>query len=460
MANRTQLQIIITALTLSTLAPVAYAQTSTGAAENLATANKDQGTCFGGKSIWPDRIDCFAADDFLGKLDLTTPDNPLFTLMGSSPETVIRPKTGNQLSASLLPQFADALGADRQSFAVEFNPGIAMIPDYFSPGEIRGEIDSRSDGSAARVNALRRARWLSPLTLTLAYSESEGDAKIASYGLGVNYVVDSGDPLRAASAYSMCLDQALKQQSETAPVRSLSEIQSELEREVIAELIKEGRSLDIAIVADEVNRRFANSEEARRTREQNTKLGQLCRETVSPWNRNVFGGGLALLQSESSLTEGGQTTNGMTEVTLPGNRTGIGVWASYSRQMGRDGLLTAGARYADNMVRQREADDSQITETLDSWSAGFRYTHLLAGPATQPAGGGEFARSVRAFAELAYTDEKFDTGKDSFYQAGVGIELQLQQNLFLQIIGGDTFSSSIDRGNYFNGRIKWAFRTQ
>src|SRR5690242_5629519 len=90
------------ALALVLLAqPIAYAQDAAEEADCVAS-NSGKGNSAKDK--------CVAASELLGALDLATPDNALFTLMGSTPEAVIRPKAGDKLMLSMLPQATDALG--------------------------------------------------------------------------------------------------------------------------------------------------------------------------------------------------------------------------------------------------------------------------------------------------------------------------------------------------------------
>ena len=81
---------------------------------------------------------CLSKDDITEKLDLTAPANPLFTLMGSSPETVIKPTPGEKLTVSFLPELVDAFGNEQTGFAVEIRPSLFFLPKRFTISELGG----------------------------------------------------------------------------------------------------------------------------------------------------------------------------------------------------------------------------------------------------------------------------------------------------------------------------------
>ena len=85
---------------------------------------------------------------------------------------------------------------------------------------------------------------------------------------------------------------------------------------------------------------------------------------------------------------------------------------------------------------------------MDGWNVGARYTHQFEHKLTGP---------VRGFVEGAYYEEEFGIITDTFTQAGIGLELKLQDNLFFQATIGDSFGSEIDRGEYLSGQLKWSF---
>lgn len=423
------------------------------AADKTSEETKDAIGCIVGEGLELSSDKCFDASQFLGKLDLTSPDNPLFNLMGSSPETIIRPKAGDSFSAALLPKFADALSADRTSLAIEFNPSINLIPERFMVEEVRGQVVEGVDGSQNRVDRLALAKRLNPLSLTVAYSESEGSADIVSYGLGASYVVDSGSPFEAMSRYADCIDTAYDADGDTLIANYKVAEQNRLLREWQADHPNDALTPEKLIELHGEAEKSLNADERYQTLlEKRSTYGQTCRDEISVWNRDVYGAGIAVLRSEQQ-TAAATAAPGTPE----DSKTGIGAWGSLSKKVGASGQLTAGARITEGIIRERKSQGTDIVEELDSWSTGLRYTHQFAGTSKSTPYGKRLNRSIRGFAEIAYTDEKFDTGSDQFYQAGIGLEIQLQKNLFFQFVVGDTFSSSIERNNYLSGRVKWSF---
>ena len=163
------------------------------------------------------------------------------------------------------------------------------------------------------------------------------------------------------------------------------------------------------------------------------------RKKYAPQNRAIIGEGAAIYDQK------------ITVIDVENNQTGYGLWSSasfsISNLLGRgfdSGLFTMSARYNENLIRER--DDQP--ESVDGENVGGRYTHQFEDKLTGP---------IRGFVEGAYYNEEFGTITDRFTQAGIGLELRLQDNLFLQATVGDSFGSEIDRGEYLSGQLKWSF---
>ncbi len=150
-------------------------------------------------------------DELLGELDLATPENPLFTLMGTTPETVIKPKAGDKIMASIAPQVADAFGNETYAIAIEIAPSQFVAPEFFTLDELNGKADISGDIGPAgltsrdRKERLDQAKRLQGLKLSLVANRSNEMTNKTQVGFGVSYVYDVGEPIRGQRRYSACL---------------------------------------------------------------------------------------------------------------------------------------------------------------------------------------------------------------------------------------------------------------
>lgn len=402
--------------------------------------------------------ECLSESDVLGVLDLATPENALFSLLGSAPETVIKPKVGDKISASFLPQAADAFGNEQYSIGVEVNPGLLMMPDEYTIAE----LISSSEGSvnSERVDRLDQARLWSQFTFSAAATKSSDGGNKTSYGLGANYVFDSGSPFnsKAQRTYGNCIREAY---TVAGQLLSPSDALAELEGEVAAERNSDGSpKYKTSEVEAEAEKRFKSDARFATQRQDADPILTRCIAAASPWNRTVYGAGAAIVRTEADAPQTSSDmmmATSMTTETEDLDKTGAAVWASYAGPSPFDktnGQIAASLRYSDNLARQRKDGDMTINETVDSWQIGGRYTHNF--DDTKDASGST-TRSFRGFIEVAYAEEEFGDINDSYTQAGVGFEIQLQKNLYFQAVFGDTFDSEIDRDTYLSGQIKWSF---
>lgn len=393
--------------------------------------------------------ECLKSEDLLGALDLAAPQNSLMALSGLTPETIIKPKKGDKLALSYLPQVTDALGNEQYSIGFEVNPGLLMMPERFTMAEYMGTATS-APSSQDRVRKINRARMLSAISISGFAAKSTEGGFSSKYGLGISYQHDEGASFRAQGRYGDCVREAY---TINGVLEAPSKIIGDLESEVKAENGTHEPN------GNPINRdRWEIVEEAERRFEDKYKPEDVvtkCAAAASPWNRKVIGAGAAILRSEASVTETGQTMPPAMQEGL--DKTGVGIWASYAGESPLDkknGQVSIGAKWTDNLVRTRKDGDESITETVDGWQVGGRYTQNMAEKKTEK---GVVRQSYRAFAEVAYAEERFGGMTDKFTQAGVGIEVQVGKNYLFQAVFGDTFGSDIHRGTYLSGQVKWTF---
>jgi hypothetical protein len=446
-----------------------------------------------------DRDQCIAKSNLLGHLDLAAPTNPLFTLMGSTPENVITPKTGDEFMFSFLPRAVDAFGEDNFAIALEVNPGLIMLPDQIAVADLGFFEDKPMYGEN-----LSTARLLSQFSFTLVANRKTGDIDATQYGIGLSYNYDTKNPLINNDDYRSCV--SLKQ-SELNDSATVFEYQSRVLDQALLDLGVKGGELEskrlaikqklaalqvvntISIVSvlntEGVTFSEAGDQVEIKLRNENTKTVNLaedyisenffdkvksalqsynklvdllhtrvssCSRQVSKWNRDVFASGLAVYRSDISSLSGSIGNAAISE----GDATGFGAWLSMAFETSfadTEGQFIVHARYNDDIVRKRGSDDGLLIERVDLWSVGGRYTHQLSTKSRESA---IDMGDVRGFIEAAYYDEEFNSIDDSYWQAGVGAEIEIRDGLYFQFVFGDTFDSEIERSTYLSGQFKWS----
>ncbi len=408
------------------------------------------------------RDGCITADDLLGQLDLTVPENSLFTLMNSTPDTVIRPKVGDRFSLAVLPEIANTFGSDQYAVGIEINPGLLMAPERFTIAELMGQANAW-DGDDSNARRLRRSSFWSQFTISGAAIRTTGDeATVSRYGIGLNYNYDSGSPLwaHAQGLYGNCI----REMFSVNPVGEILDATAQAAREVVRE--RQNIAADTLLTREQLRRltlqaerllvsdpTFAAAVEEKKDelianearfavyRREAEQAIDGCVRAAAPWNREVYGAGIATYLSETDAEDGATSAE-------DGEETGFGAWATWAYPVREHGQIVVTGRYVDNGVRTRTDGANEVTEVYDGWTFGARYIHSF---------GGEDRRAIRGFVEAAYSHEEFGAVDDEFTQAGIGVEIQLRDNIFLQVLVGDTFGSDIDRSSYLSGQIKWSF---
>jgi hypothetical protein len=461
---------------------------------NGATSEEDISCILSGKDN-----ECLTKSDFLGYLDLAAPTNPLFTLMGSTPENVITPKTGDEIMFSFLPRAIDSFGEDNFAIALEVNPGLIMIDDQIAVADLGLFEDKPIYGET-----LSTARFLSLLSFTLVANRKTGDIDTTQYGIGLSYNYDTKNPLINNDDYRSCVSINQSELNDSAkdfhyqsrmldqPLLDLGIIGGELEEKrrtikeklarltsvniisIISVLKAEGITFTkagdtVKIQLQDKTTKVINLTEDKTTDyflnkiktafQNNIQLRDLldtkitrCLKQVSKWNRDVFAGGLAAYRSDTTSLAGSTSNTSLSE----GDATGFGAWLSLAFETSladRESQFIVHARYNDDLVRKRRSDDGLLVERVDLWSLGGRYTHQLS---TKSKTSSFDMGDVRGFFETAYFSEEFNSMDDNYWQAGIGAEIQIRDGLYFQFVFGDTFDSDIERSAYLSGQFKWS----
>ena len=401
--------------------------------------------CLSGEGAGDLGSECISSDELLGGLDLVTPENSLFTLMGSAPDSILRPKTGDKFMLSILPQVSDAFGSDQYSIGIEVNPGLLQMPEKYTISEFLGTANPRLDGSLQRTEKLRAAKFWSQFTISAAATKTTGETTTNKYGLGVNFLRDSGSPFYAQATFGNCTKEALE--GESSPAEVISEIEGKLGAEQAQ--LDESEQLSGADYEAELTRRVESNADYIAAVKRVLTIEKACVSKAAPWNRKIIGAGIAAIRSDSSSLP----ASGTMPLIPEDKATGWASWGSYVFPTSDHGQATIGVKYSENVLRERKSDTGSIVESVDGWNVGAQYTHSFSEDELKTKAS---ERSLRGFVEVSYGEEKFGAIADEFTQAGIGFEIQLQKNIFFQAVVGDTWGSQIERSGYLSGQLKWA----
>ncbi|MBT9385959.1 hypothetical protein KM176_18960 [Pseudooceanicola sp. CBS1P-1] len=425
----------------------------------LAEDSQDEATCY---SVVGDT--CLTADQLSSALDYGAPTSPLFTLMNTTPESVVDPRASEKWSV-VLPA-ASALARDEAvSLGVSVNPGLLLLGDGISRREI---LDGQDRPTTAA--------WLSNLSLQAAYIRGDADPVERQFGLGLSWTYDANAPINAYRRFEDCIrDAGVPQAAQTSsswipeaegilftllPAEGwdgdgpnndrLSKMSGVVKNQIAGKKVTNPGAVAKALIEAAGGEQIVSQSDALAGV---AKLVQIpgildesfdivsvqntCLDKVLRWNRKIFSLGLAQYWS-----------------TLDGapDRQGSGAWISYAFPLGEEAQGTVSGFWTDGLVRDSllpDAADGTI-DIVDSWGISGRYTHRIG-----KSGG---AKITRGYLEAAYVSESFGTTEDDFYQLGLGAELAVQENVYMQIGYVDTLGSSLkDRGAEVNLGLNIAF---
>lgn len=127
-----------------------------------------------------DKPSVLSAEDLAGRVDLAVPEAPAFSVLGVSPQTVIRPTSGKDLAISLL-SGVDYQGNAQPGLALDTRPWMLAFGDDFTLAQYQS-------------NTLKRQ--LARMRLSFATTAGQSDAdKADRYAIGLTFTPwDDGDP--------------------------------------------------------------------------------------------------------------------------------------------------------------------------------------------------------------------------------------------------------------------------
>src|SRR5215470_15046101 len=116
--------------------------------------------------------------DLIGRFDLAVPDVPAASVLGLSPDTIIRPSTGKDFAASLL----NGVGQDgklQAGIALDARPALYLAQENFTLGKYRDESVLLDKGTTFERYRMRPEAYWTKLRVSFATGRSEagdGDA--------------------------------------------------------------------------------------------------------------------------------------------------------------------------------------------------------------------------------------------------------------------------------------------
>ena len=293
---------VVVALSLSTTFP-AYSQQS----------NKIKPTSLSLADLTEKIESEVEAADIVGRLDLSIPSSPAFSVLGFTPENVIRPDSPQELAVGLL-QGLDHFGEDNYGFSIDTRPFLIFGGDKITLQQYKTE---------------RAKRFLANLQLSAAsVSASENNTK--RYSVGLRYSHSDND-IRLDADLASCVN---------------PEIQSILESTDADTLFGEMALINSGSVSLKDNKKLSSCYK-----------GALER-TEKRWNAGGFDVGLAFMDVDSDL----------------GSDAGVAFWASKSWKTSSNGQLIIHGRYSKDLVTI-DSKAAEPFSVSDEELLALRYRH-------------------------------------------------------------------------------------
>jgi hypothetical protein len=344
--------------------------------------------------------------DLLGRFDLAVPDVPAASVLGMSPDTVIRPSSGKDFAASLL----NGVGMDgklQAGLAFDVRPALYLAQDSFTLSKYRDVTEVLGEGTVFERYKMRPNAYWTKLRASFATGRSEsGTSEANRYAIGLNWnIFDHGDS-RLSPAYRGCVKPVLDDINE-----QLADVEAN------AELDEQVRRAEVA--------RLAGSLESA-----GAKRVQACAEDfeASHWNADSWDFGAAYLSFDTAAVKS----------------EGYAAWTTYARHLGSKGQLILHARYQDNEVAPDPQDQTALV---------VQDTNILGTRLRWKAPGGTF------LLEATHRDIDRRTGEDDRYTlASVGYEFRIAPGLWLQLAFGKAYGTdAFESDDTFSGQFRWGY---
>jgi len=178
------------------------------AVPGAASASSTGASTTGGNAASPQSATVGSADP--AALDLSTPESPAFTVLGLTPETVVRPSSPGELASTLINGF-DQNGNYQTGVAIDTTPYLLLAG---------GNI------TLAKYRESRMIQALSRLQFSVATTKGTSDSdKAVRASLGVRLTLwDRGDP-RLDTELSNCMAQSLEMPPPLNPLSASTNVE-------------------------------------------------------------------------------------------------------------------------------------------------------------------------------------------------------------------------------------------
>lgn len=360
-------------------------------------------------------------------VDLAVPRSPAFTVLGVTPETVIRPTSPREFATALL-NGVDPNGNFQSGIAIDTAPYLLFKGNELSLKEYQ-------------TNNVKR--FLARTQLSFATTKgSSGDDKSTKLALGFRFTpFDLGDPRMDLEEGGVLQCLAAKMELPKPKLRGIIQpmrvklkklINSNGDKEIIAKLDKEIKEIEAQLNDEKVNKKIADE----------------CRKKGAQKNWN-----------SSSLSFGAAPT----WLSPKGNSddfewSGAALWGSLALRMGGSGHLIFHGRYRmeelfpDPEVKDKFSEQDTLLLASQVRMSGPRID-LGAFKGKTPGVDYNFVLDVGYMKE----DGK-DRRDDELVRYSAGIEVKMKRDLYLKISAGGESGRKVegDQG-FMMGEIKWGF---
>jgi hypothetical protein len=352
----------------------------------------------------------------LANVDLSVPQSPAFTVLGITPETVVRPTSPRQFASSLL-NGIDQRGNFQSGVALDFAPYLLHAGDHLTLHDYRKSYGLRL-----------LARSQVSFATTKGASEDDKAIRLAT---GVHLTLfDFGDP-HSDSELMQCFKDNLKlpgpptiapPEEPEAGAPDIEKLKYELELKKFNDAMAEYERARKAIVPD------------------NIAASEKCRELSRKrnWNRSSW----IVAAAPAWISETGATKDLRYD--------GAGVWSSIA--YGFEGV--PGLEHTSQLIFHLRYRDNESVPDPDSKGTFFRQDGLFAGARLRVGTENTTAAFEGVFQRLRRHGQPFDNSA----RFALGLEKKVSENMWFQVAFGSQTSTPEGKSKGFVlTSFKWGF---